>query len=524
MSEPRVFALTEDFDLDTLLNKIRETYGVEYIGSLQDEKLYLDTWEWSLFHNGMTMTRQGIQYTLQNQEGSLLVCNSGSRKKYPLWSDFNDDEFRKILSSITGIRALIPLFTVSSNTVTFAVRNNDEKVVLRLRMVENSVSRMEDENRMLDKVLFVEPLRGYKKPFTYVCKHIAELGVEQFHGDYNFMAQVHKVLEVDPNISDAKFSAHLAQDETVGQAISDICMILNSAMLRNLPGTLEDIDSEFLHDFRVSVRRTRSLLSLMKKYLPAEELAHFQAEFKWLGTVTGPVRDLDVYLLKKDDFRAMLPEELYPGLDWFLQALERQRKRQLQKLRESLKSERFQQLLDGWKQFLLDLPTREDYPKGQLVCRGVAEKILKKRFKRLLHNGCAITEETPDESLHQLRIEGKKFRYLLEFYRSLFYEDAVDAYLKQMKKLQNNLGDFNDFSVQKEVLVQRLGNMKPGAVHAVEIAAALGGLVVHLGDGQNQVRRKFERTFQEFATEENIRLLDAIFNQTPNSSEPGGCE
>ena len=33
----------------------------------------------------------------------------------------------------------------------------------------------------------------------------------------------------------------------------------------NLPGTLEDLDTEFLHDLRVSIRRARSVLRELKR-------------------------------------------------------------------------------------------------------------------------------------------------------------------------------------------------------------------------------------------------------------------
>ena len=41
-----------------------------------------------------------------------------------------------------------------------------------------------------------------------------------------------------------------------------------SAMRDNLPGLLDDVDTEFLHDFRVAVRRTRSTLKLGRPVLP----------------------------------------------------------------------------------------------------------------------------------------------------------------------------------------------------------------------------------------------------------------
>ena len=71
---------------------------------------------------------------------------------------------------------------------------------------------------------------------------------------------------------------------------------LLDTMLANETGTREDIDSEFLHDFRVSVRRTRSAISQIKGVIPQKILDRFRPEFTWLGQITGPTRDMDVYL------------------------------------------------------------------------------------------------------------------------------------------------------------------------------------------------------------------------------------
>ena len=83
----------------------------------------------------------------------------------------------------------------------------------------------------------------------------------------------------------------------------------------NLPGTLADIDTEFLHDLRVAVRRTRSAIKLLSGVFPPEAVEHFKAEFKWLGDVTTPVRDLDVHLLGFDALTEQLAapaEDLEP--------------------------------------------------------------------------------------------------------------------------------------------------------------------------------------------------------------------
>ena len=83
------------------------------------------------------------------------------------------------------------------------------------------------------------------------------------------------------------------------------CEAMLEVIEANLEGTIADIDSEFLHDLRVSVRRSRAVQRELKRVFPPDELAHFRAEFRWLQQATGDVRDLDVHVLEFDvDARA----------------------------------------------------------------------------------------------------------------------------------------------------------------------------------------------------------------------------
>ena len=74
----------------------------------------------------------------------------------------------------------------------------------------------------------------------------------------------------------------------------------------NEAGLRADIDSEFLHDFRVAVRRSRSLIARMKSLIDPDALEHLRAGLSWLGGATGPVRDLDVYLLNIPQYQHLL--------------------------------------------------------------------------------------------------------------------------------------------------------------------------------------------------------------------------
>lgn len=508
------FLVPDQLETAELLASIGQQFQVLESGEDAINALYCDTFDWRLFTAGMALSRRGDRYLLENRHGEKLVeAGAGVRRKKLFWRDFPEGELRGRVQPVIDERALLPQFTLAGRIRNVNILNRDEKTVLRLIFIDMT-GQGRGQRFVLPPVLLVEPLRGYAKPHRQVCRLLLGAGLTELSQGYDPVAMVQAALAIDPGDTDSRFSVELEGRETVAEAVRDICLHLRATTLLNVAGTLEDIDTEFLHDLRVSVRRTRSLISLMRKQLPPEVAKHFQSEFKWLGNVTGPVRDLDVYLLKEEQYRQMLPEELQSGLTCFFEELSGRRKRELKKLRLHLRSARFSQLLESWGVFLRDLPEQNAYPQGKRPCREVAAKIIRKRFARIVRLAQTITPETPDARLHDLRIEGKKFRYLLEFFRSLFHREAVAEYLKHMKRLQNDLGDFNDLAVQKNVLIRQLQRFPQNDETRIMTAAALGGLVVQLYADQRQVRGRLEETFVAFASSENVRLMEKILTGT----------
>ncbi|MCB0297264.1 MAG: CHAD domain-containing protein, partial [Calditrichaeota bacterium] len=108
-------------------------------------------------------------------------------------------------------------------------------------------------------------------------------------------------------------------------ALQRILRELREVMQQNEPGVIADIDSEFLHDFRVAVRRTRSALGQLKGVFAAERLAQFRSDFAEIGKATNLLRDLDVYLLDRRHYEAMLPETLQGALAPLFTHLEAER-------------------------------------------------------------------------------------------------------------------------------------------------------------------------------------------------------
>ncbi len=60
--------------------------------------------------------------------------------------------------------------------------------------------------------------------------------------------------------------------------------------------------------------------------------------------------------------------------------------------------------------------------------------------------------ELDEAGLHEVRIRGKKLRYLAEFFASLYPRKLAKAYLEALAEIQDHLGSLNDGAVVHHLL------------------------------------------------------------------------
>jgi len=279
----------------------------------------------------------------------------------------------------------------------------------------------------------------------------------------------------------------------------------------------KDLDTEFLHDFRVAIRRTRSALGQIKFVFPMETTDRFKKDFAFVGKLSNELRDLDVYLLNADTYKAMLPPVLRDDIDPLFDYLHKKRSRALQKVIRSLKTKRYAGILDDWEVFLNEPP--QDFPnatKAELPIIDLARKRIYKKYRSIVKAGNLITENTEDEMLHVLRIHCKKLRYLMEFFSNLFPRKKINVLIDQLKKLQDNLGDFNDLCVQEEYLLNITKEMPANHRQIKKPLVAIGSLIGTLGRERQMVKDAFAETFTDFASPANEKLFRELFTLKPD--------
>lgn len=284
-----------------------------------------------------------------------------------------------------------------------------------------------------------------------------------------------------------------------GEALRLICRLQLEAIERHRPGARLGRDARELHDLRVAVRRTRSALGEFREYFPLPAVARFRTEFRWLGEITGPVRDLDVYLETLPDYQRLLSGEVAAALEPFRTFLQRHRRTEQRRLVRRLTSLRLQHLIDDWRGLLM---TGGTDPWPEIACQPAAEvarRRIWKLYRRFLRQGKAITTDAPDAELHRLRITGKKLRYLIEFFRELYPPGEIDELVKTMKSIQDYLGDYQDCAVQQAHLSEMDRQMASEGAMPPETHAALALLVQRLRRRQLRLRKEFPARFRVFA-------------------------
>jgi CHAD domain-containing protein len=443
-------------------------------------------------------------------DGSLLR-RVAMRRPPAFAEDLPEGPFRDALADVIGVRRLLPLARVRDEGARLRVLNRDRKTVGRIGAEAWSPPGRRPPGRPPGLWLRVSAVKGYEKRFAEVRRLLEEgEGLEPAAPDpvRGLLGVTAPWVEGPPEKGPVPLEPVLRTDE----AFRRLLLREIGVMRRNEEGTKAALDAEFLHDFRVAVRRTRAALAAAKGVFPAARLARFKREFKWLGTVTGPRRDMDVHVARCPTYEASLPEASGERLKPLRAHLERRQEAVQKPLVRALDSKRYQRLLADWEAFLESPPPeRTSLPRAARPVGEVARRLIARTHRRLVEHGLAIREHTPAEALHEVRLDGKKLRYLLDFFRSLYPAKEIRTHVRALKRLQDNLGDFNDLEVQQGALEEAAQQLVARDEAPHETLVALGRLVQSLAERQQRERERFAACFAEFHAPENIERAVRLF-------------
>jgi CHAD domain-containing protein len=198
-----------------------------------------------------------------------------------------------------------------------------------------------------------------------------------------------------------------------------------------------------IHDLRVLTRRLRAFCGVLRKVNQSPELSNFRKSLRNLTQFLGPVRSDDVSY-------GNLKKRFYPSgqeshsLDFILDRLNQRRK----KLRKKMVVKVQAKILKKFKKVNLPELMENIFQNQYLpILRQQSQKLA----GRILENWRCFEKKEKISDLHRIRINLKKWRYLLEIKAEMAGAPSED-FLLQIKAQQDCLGLIHDTEVLRELL------------------------------------------------------------------------
>ena len=482
--------LPGDFEPECL----RVEWGVEIHQQESKVLVFWDTFEWGVWFGGHLLYSCGDVYYLCTREGGwtgAVLCEeeAGGRRRF--WGEFETPAMRAKLEGLLGLRGLSPVVEGTFRHSQEEVRNEVGKIVCRVEWTSVSPGKKRGGEELLNSCR-VLPLLGYEAEAVRLVEYLTQRGART-SGDGPVDVLLRHSGQM-PQQYTLRPAFGLTRETPAREAVRRISLSILEIATRTVPGILDDLDTEFLHDYRICLRKIRSVLSLVKDVYPAEETQRLRKILGDLARQTNRLRDLDVYLLARDEYLGLLPPGLRPSLEGMFEDFSAERVREVRRVISKLRAPAWRHLVKELEEYFSEDTPHEPSPNADLPAAPLAFRCIYKRYRKIREIAAGIGADTPDEAVHQLRIECKKLRYLIEFFTELIPQGEGAVLLRLLRRLQGRLGEFNDASVQQKSLLHSWEQKKSG----VQVALGVGGLVSILYHRQQQTRGLIAQALEGF--------------------------
>ena len=493
MSMRTRYTLPGSITQDQLLRQLQARFPVELASLGIQTRHYFDTFDWRLFRRERALCQAHDTVALWSLDNRPVSERTPCLTLPPCVDEWTESPLKAQLLPLVSIRALMERAVVHAAYFALAEQAAPHHPVAHIVFEEGAAK---DYGRVV-------PLPTQVEVAAYAGSTVASdlrawldsLGLTTI-SQSGPTATLYTVQQV--RAYSAKLAFTFEPDMRAEHAVRTILAFLLDIVRQNRPGILHDIDTEFLHDFRVAVRRARSLLGQLPKVLPVRLTKHLRKDLSFLGSLTNHLRDLDVLLLQQADYLDALPPELRPDMGPLFRTVRHERYTTHYRLVEALTTQQYETILERWESAVTDTKARGPQA-GHKLARLVRKSIRSQCQRMLTSTSPDTLKDSAPEQLHRLRIACKKLRYMFEFFASAFPQEMTAEPVRRLRVLQDVLGQLNDLDVQRQMLwdIVRTVPDSPGQRHRTDTAVHL--LTQTFETQQEQLRAEVHTTFTDFA-------------------------
>jgi CHAD domain-containing protein len=469
-----------------LASRLTTSLGLAGSTSMTVDRTYLDTFDWRLFRRGDALVEEHPQ---GGQRVLVLQSRNGSHTELRVPSTGRPRQPTELPAALQ--RRLGP--KLAPRNLLDVGRERIEVWPLRLLDEDDKTVAFVDVERSPSAVrVALRPVRGYEKAADRLVALLDSQA--DLVGASDPMVEAIRAGGREPGELLEPPELRLNPDDDGRVALSKVFEHLLVTMELQEEGVRQQLDPEILHDFRVAVRRTRSIERLARRHLPEEMRRLWEQEWKWLAGVTGPPRDLDVLLLELQLEQPTITAAADAGVHELAARVSARRSLEQAKLRDALTGDRYSTLKRGWRAGIGDLARS---PNGISAGR-LARDTIGAASKHLLKAAKKIDDGSPAEDIHTARKRAKRLRYAAEMLGTALPSKDVKSVITHMKRLQDDLGQFQDAEVQLHLVRDLLDDASLGEPSSHALAA--GDLMMEdLHARQQEARGDLVKALREFA-------------------------
>lgn len=288
----------------------------------------------------------------------------------------------------------------------------------------------------------------------------------------------------------------IAGHDNADAAIAAILGNTYKQLLGNLAPVTAQSGPEGVHQMRVSLRRLRSALSVLKREVASPAFASIGQEARRLGHVLGPARNWDVFITQTAP--GIEADGLGDaGLPALRKAAEPFQARSYEAVQERLADPQTSRFLLSFGALIERRGWRSGLPSEAMAvlaepAEDFAGRVLARTHRQALKRGRSFGRLHPEQR-HQLRLALKKLRYTAEFFLPLHDGAAARRYLGRLSRLQEALGLANDAATTQHLLAELRGGKAPGPELHFAAGAIHGWQSRHTIEAGRKLKKRWRR-------------------------------
>lgn len=426
----------------------------------------------------------------QREEHESIIPTSANPATWP------ESPAREIVTRLSGGQALVELFALRQHRMRRIMSHNGRTAaVLSLDTIWTDIAGHETVTHEIEIELTAA---GTVDDLRSVSADLQAYKLQP-QSKSKFERALASLKEAEPGPEPAQ---KLRADEPWAEAGRKILRFHFLRMLANEDGTCKGADIEALHDMRVATRRQRAIFRLVARYFHGAPIRSFRDELRTLAGRLGAVRDFDVLIEAARNYRSTAGVRAPEALEPLLEEWRTRRSIARDELVAYLHSYDYRAFKERYKTFLsstyvgIEGAVTGDSLRPRLV-RDILPAKIWRQYRKVRKYETALEDAPPIETLHALRIEGKRLRYLLEFFRDVLGPE-VDGAIEAMTALQDHLGELHDADVTVGLLQDFLMRSKQSPLGA-DVTDAVREYLKIKEARLRRLYRTFERPWRRVA-------------------------